>query len=84
MSIEVVYARANASPGLPGGGQVSVRVGQHWPADDPIVAQYPELFSPVPFWGLSFTRKPKGFDDPPVETATAAPGERRSSTRARS
>lgn len=81
MSIPVVYASADAAPAAPNGGTVQIRKGQHWAADDPVVKQYPDLFSSDPRWGMQYTAEPAGWDDPPVETATAAPGERRSTSR---
>jgi hypothetical protein len=81
--MDVVYASATARVTTPEGGTVMVRKGTHWPADDPIVAQSPSLFSDDPRYGLEFSRKPDGFDEPPVEQATAAPGERRATRRTR-
>jgi hypothetical protein len=79
--IPVVYASGDASVVLHGGGQVMVRKGQHWAAADPLVSQYPHLFSPDPRYGMQYTTVPEGFDAAPVETATAAPGETRPATR---
>lgn len=59
------------------GQRLMVRQGSHWPANDPIVRQHPEAFSTDPRYGLQYSQEPSGWDDPPVETATAAPGERR-------
>lgn len=76
--MDVVYATADASVGHPdGGGWVNLRRGMHFPADDPVVEEHPDLFSTDPRWGMQFTRRPAGYDDPPPEQATAAPGERR-------
>ena len=58
--------------------------GTHWAADDPIVLAHPECFTDDPRFGLSSSR-PLGDDGYPVgvkttravETATAAPGEKR-------
>lgn len=64
------------------GARVMVHKGSHWPADDPLVTRYPDRFSPDPRWGLQYTQEPRGWDDPPVEQATAAPGEKRQTRRA--
>jgi len=53
--------------------------GSHWPADDPFVLANPGQFSSDPRFHLAFTEpRPEYFGDPPVEAASAAPGERRS------
>ncbi len=79
--MNVVYASATASVVMPSGGSVPIRKGSHWPADDPIVAQYPHLFSTDARYGMNYTVEPQGYDDPPVEQATAAPGEKRNARR---
>lgn len=66
-----------------------VRKGSHWPANDPIVLNNPDLFSTDPRYGLSFSAKPDGYDEPaptrdaepPVEQATRTPGEKRATRR---
>lgn len=76
--MNIVYATATTNVGLPGGiGTILVGKGTHWPADDPVVLAHQDLFSSDPRYGLVFTVEPAGFGDP-VETASAAPGERRS------
>lgn len=72
--MDIVYATTNAVVGLPGGGQIRVRAGSHWPADDPVVLAQPSLFSTDSRYGLNFSTPPA---EAPVEQATAAPGERR-------
>lgn len=72
--MKVVYASVNAVVPSPHGHSLFVQAGQHWPADDPLVRARPDLFSEDPRHGLSFSVPP---DDPSVEQATAAPGERR-------
>jgi hypothetical protein len=84
MSITPVFAKATTVVTLPGGAQARLRTGDHYPDDDPLVLGHPDLFSSDPRYGLRYTARPAGLDDPPVETATAGPGERRSSSRARS
>jgi hypothetical protein len=83
--VDVVYATATGRVGVgeAGGGGV-VRKGTHWPADDPVVRQHPDMFSADPRYGLQFSEEPPGYRDglpgeAPVEQATAGPGERRNS-----
>jgi len=71
------------------GASEAVNLGEHWLADDPIVRAYPDFFTDDPRYGLR-SSLPIGDDGYPVaaatskrsadatETATAAPGERRS------
>lgn len=75
--IRVKYAMGTDFVNLHGGGRVRVVKGSHWAADDPAVEARPELFSDDPRWGMQYTSEPDGYDAP-VETASAAPGERRS------
>jgi hypothetical protein len=79
-----VYASASASVSFDG-SQVPVRKGSHWAADDPLVLENPGLFSNDARYGMLYTREPEGYDvppdDAPVETTTAAPGEKRSTRR---
>jgi hypothetical protein len=53
--------------------------GSHWPADDPYVRANPGQFSGDPRYHLAFTEVRPGYlgDEPAVEQASAAPGERR-------
>lgn len=78
--MDVVYATGTVSVAFRG-AQVGVRKGTHWPASDPLVAQYPDLFSADPRYGMLYTTEPDGYDAPVVESATAAPGERRNTRR---
>lgn len=78
--IQVVFATADF-PVDQQGGRAQVWKGSHWPADDPVVARYPERFSTDPRFGMQYTAEPAGWNDPPVEQATAAPGERRTTRR---
>lgn len=83
--MDVVYATSTTRVNMPDGGRPLVHKGSHWPADDPVVLRQPSLFSADPRWGLVYTVEPDGYDAPvgaPVEQATAAPGERRTRTRA--
>jgi hypothetical protein len=81
--MNIVYATATTHVGLEHGASILVGKGTHWPADDPVVLAHPDLFSPDARYGLVFTVEPTGFDatDTPVEQATAAPGEKRSTRR---
>jgi hypothetical protein len=82
--MQVVYATATQHVGAG-----LVRKGTHWPADDPIVKAHPDLFSSDPRYGLLYSVEPDGWDepvgqtaqDPPVEQATKAPGEKRQTRR---
>lgn len=80
-AVDVVYAKTTASVHMPAGDQRTVRIGEHWPADDPIVEAHPHLFDADPRYGLTFSRRPSSLDEPPVEQVTAAPGESRSRVR---
>ena len=79
--MNVVYAKESRFVPNPDGGGRMVHGGQHWPADDPIVAAHPDLFSTDPRYGLAFSVDPAGWDDPPVERVTAGPGEKRTGVR---
>lgn len=69
----LVYAKSTTSVANSHGVIYRVEINQPWDADDPLVAQHPELFSSFP----PGTRTSSGW----VETATAAPGEKRKSGR---
>jgi hypothetical protein len=73
-----------------------VILGSHWPANDPIVEQYPDIFSSDPTYGLVFSQKPyvaqpvlltdpdslsPKVTAPKVETATNVPGEKKDVTK---
>lgn len=78
--MQIVYAKDWVSAGISG-----FPPGSHWPADDPYVVENPGLFSDDPRYHLAFTEPRDWYLDPnlpiPVETATAAPGERRNARR---
>jgi hypothetical protein len=78
--MNVMFAAVDASVSF-GGAQRAIHKGTHWPASDPLVIAYPHLFSPDPRYGMAYTVEPEGYDAPPVESASAAPGERRSTRR---
>lgn len=77
--MDVVYASATSVVPLENGGRVTVRLGSHWPADDPVVLAQPSLFSTDPAYGLN--RSAPAPAPAPVEQATAAPGEKRTTRR---
>jgi hypothetical protein len=79
--MDVVYARGTVQVTTPDGGRHLVQGGQHWPADDPVVLANPGLFSPDPRYGIRYSRAPAEMSEPPVEQATAAPGEKRAAVR---
>jgi hypothetical protein len=80
--MDVVYAIETASMTTPDGGSVLVRKGSHWPADDPLVKANPQWFAADPRYGLSWSGPPPAeMSQPPVEQATAAPGEQRTTRR---
>jgi hypothetical protein len=72
--MKVVYATATASVTRPGGHQLLVQKGTHWPADDPLVLSHPDLFSEDARYGMCYSQAPRG---EVVEAMTAGPGERR-------
>jgi len=47
-------------------GNVSLKAGEHWPADDPIVLAYPQFFTADARFGLRSTR-PLDADGYPIE-----------------
>jgi hypothetical protein len=77
--MQIVYAKYSASVATPDGGQAVVQGGTHWRADDPLVKAAPAgMFSPDPRYGLNwYGPPPPEMAEPPVEQATAAPGEKR-------
>ena len=87
--MDIVFATATLIVSDPKtGASVPVNHGTHWPADDPIVVAYPSFFTDDPRFGLSSSRPlgddgypvkptPRGTVSAPVETTTAAPGEKR-------
>jgi hypothetical protein len=74
--IPTVFASSTSTVTLPNGAQVLVRKGSHWPAEDPLVKQHPELFSTDPRFGMEYSVAPAGYDAP-IEQVTAGPGEKR-------
>lgn len=73
------FARRTASVRMPGSKYPTmVHVNEPWHALHPVVAAHPDLFGDEPAEIL-----PRGFV-PPVEQATAAPGEKRSTRRSES
>ncbi len=70
------YVFATVDTAIIKGGRYRLRRGDAWYADHPIVAAFPDSFSDEPP-----VIHPNGWE-PPVEQATAAPGEKRTNTRA--
>jgi len=79
--MDVVYATGTTSVHTPDGARVTTRIGEHWPADDPVVVANPGLFSTDPRYGLAYSSRPASLDEPPVEQVTAGPGEKRGTVR---
>ena len=75
--MEIVYAKDSAQVPMADGALAFVEKGSHWPASDPVVKASPGLFSADARYGMHYSVEPDGYDDPPVEQATAAPGEKR-------
>lgn len=73
----IAYANATCSV-RHNGSVVRLAVGQPWAADDPFVAARPDLFSDEP----EFVHRTAA-TGVVVEQATSAPGERRTTKRAR-
>lgn len=84
--MEIVYATGTVSLG----DGLVIRKGTHWPKNDPVVRDHPDLFSDDPRFGLTYSQNavPREMayapgepipddDESPVEQTTAAPGERR-------
>lgn len=87
MPMKVVYANTTSHVVSSMGHTVMVILGTHWPAEDPIVKSYPDLFSDDPSNGLYFSQPPVELPNDlvspvaqkAVESATSVPGEKRSS-----
>lgn len=62
-------------------GRYRLRPGDVWHADHPVVAAYPDYFTEEPPVILPQDWTPP-VEEPPVEQATKAPGEKRSTRRA--
>lgn len=79
--MDVVYAKYSAQVETPDGGRHAVYGGQHWPADDPVVRANPAVFTPDARYGMAYSTPPPEMAEPPVEQATAVPGEKRNTRR---
>lgn len=76
MAPKIRFARYTASMRCPGDKYPThVRVNDPWWADHPLVKAHPDAFADQPAEIL-----PRGWS-PPVEQATAAPGEKRATQR---
>ncbi|GAA0971966.1 hypothetical protein GCM10009550_79800 [Actinocorallia libanotica] len=87
MAMSIAYANRHAS--LAHGGQrIAIRAGEPWDAADPLVKAYPDFFD-ASLPAVRCTTDPSGIrlldrqEDAAPETATAAPGERRTTRRPR-
>jgi hypothetical protein len=73
--MKVVYAKVNTVVTRASGVGITLSAGEHWPASDPVVKDYPDLFTSDPTEvGLRISAPLEG----DVEQATSAPGEKRS------
>ena len=81
--MQVVYVTVDSAVvTLPDGTPWTLVKGQHYPADDPVVRAYPDKFSPDARYGVTWTGLPPAeMAEPPVEQATAGPGEKRGAVR---
>ncbi len=79
--MKVVFATANSQV-WSGGVPVSIAIGQHWPANDPVVLAYPSMFADDPRYGLACSVPPVHEQAQVVESVTASPGEQRDVKRA--
>lgn len=70
---DVVYAKSNTSVTNEHGVIYQLKGGEAWDADDPLVHQHPNMFTPSPVKA----RTSQGW----IETATAEPGKKRKSGR---
>lgn len=76
---DIVYARSTTLVFAP--TRCNVTAGQVWYADHPIVAAHPDLFSDEPLEILPRGWEPPVVEEPKVEQATRAPGEKRTTRR---
>jgi len=77
--MQVMYVKVDSAVvTLPDGTPWTLVKGQHYPADDPVVRENPGMFSADPRYGVTWTGPPPAeLSEPPVEQATAGPGEKR-------
>jgi hypothetical protein len=77
--MQVVYVSVDSAVvTLPDGTPWTLMKGQHYPADDPVVKANRDKFSADPRYGVTWTGEPPAeMAEPPVEQATAGPGEKR-------
>lgn len=79
--MKIVYAKEPRVIAF-GGMRVTLRPGDPWDGDDPLVQAHPDAFVDGPRVVRS-TRNSGGVIDVPVEQATRAPGEKRATRRTR-
>lgn len=79
--MNIVYATTSALLAHDG-RRIRIEPGEVWAAHDPLVARYPDMFSPTPS-GARVTTTAEGWApyDAAVEQATRAPGEKRPTRR---
>ena len=76
--MNVVYVKDSTTLNLADGASITIHRGEHWPADSPVVAAFPDKFSADARYGLSwYGQAPAEMSEPPVEQVTSRPGERR-------
>lgn len=85
--LKIVFANTTATVSVGPGNHVTVHEGEHWPANDPIVQAHPGLFTADARRGLRISRPLEEESDAsepeaPIEQATKAPGEKRTTRRA--
>jgi len=81
--MDAVYVKVDSAVvTLADGTPWTLMKGQHYPASDPVVRENPGMFSADPRYGVTWTGPPPPeMAEPPVEQATAGPGERRGAVR---
>lgn len=78
--MKIVFAKTSTSVSLGDGRTMMVLYGSHWSAADPVVKQYPELFTDDARFGITYSDTSSiavEEQGAPVEAATAEPGEKR-------
>lgn len=90
MSLEIVFVKGTATVMAGPSRFITLVQGDHWPASDPIVKAHPGLFTADATVGLQVSaplevneeeNADAGQPQAPVEQATKAPGEKRTTRR---
>jgi len=88
--MDIRFAKETTHVAAGTGHTVLVILGTHWPADDPIVQAFPNLFTDDPIYGLMYSQPPITSPPPPIpervihasiESATSNPGQKRVTAR---